>query len=131
MGWIDEFIMYDYALDEDRVFQLLGKMRCPTGNTTSIEIDAFRFESIMSVNMKRSLRDEEEDGKNANKTRLSKDSFTSKINTKHKRNNEKRDKNKRDIKEINGSSIWDVMENVKRDKTLSCLLYTSPSPRDS
>jgi len=114
--------MYDYALDGDQVFALIGKMRCPTGNTTSIEIDAFRFESIMNVNMKRSLSEDEEN-KHANRTRISKDSFTSKINAKHK-NRTKSEKDKRDIKEINGSSIWGIMENVKRDKTLPIMEFT-------
>lgn len=56
-GWIDEFIMYDFALSEEQIFSLLGKMRCPTGNTTSIEIDAFKFEN---VNVKRSVNEKEE-----------------------------------------------------------------------
>ena len=56
-GWIDEFIIYDFALSEEQIFSLLGKMRCPTGNTTSIEIDAFKFEN---VNVKRSVNEKEE-----------------------------------------------------------------------
>ena len=56
-GWIDEFIIYDFALSEEQIFSLLGKMRCPTGNTTSIEIDAFKFEN---VNVKRSINEKEE-----------------------------------------------------------------------
>jgi len=57
-GWIDEFTMYDFALSEEQIFNLLGKMRCPTGNTTTIEIDAFKFEN---VNVKRSVNDKDED----------------------------------------------------------------------
>lgn len=91
-GWIDEFIMYDYALNEDQIFHLLGKMRCPTGKSTTIEIDAFKFET-MTLNggtKKRSII-----GKNSISSEIlnnlmkkkfdSKDSFTSKINTKYKR----------------------------------------------
>ena len=114
-GWVDEFLMYDYALDEDQIFALLGKMRCPTGNSTSVEIDAFRFESIMTVNLKRSVIDDDV----INGTSLSKktgekdDNFVSRINTKHKQ--KKTDKDKRDIKEINdsGLNILSVMKNIK------------------
>ena len=46
IGWVDEFIIYDYALEEEQAFNLLGKMRCPTSNATTVEIDAFKFENI-------------------------------------------------------------------------------------
>lgn len=127
-GWVDEFIIYDYALDEDQVFALLGKMRCPTGNTTSIEIDAFRFESIMTVNVKRSVS--EDDGLGANiKTKI-KNHFTSKINSKHK-TKEKLGKHKRDIKEIKNDSILNAMKNIKKQlhsrsiKAINSTSYTT------
>lgn len=113
-GWVDEFLIYDYALNEDQVFALLGKMRCPTGNSTSVEIDAFRFESIMTVNVKRSVIDDVINGTLSSKrARKKDDNLVSRINAKHKR--KKTDKNKRDIKEINDSSwnILSVMKNIK------------------
>ena len=114
-GWVDEFLIYDYALNEDQIFALLGKMRCPTGNSTSVEIDAFRFESIMTVNVKRSVIDDVTNGTLSSKRAGTKeDNLVSRINAKHKR--EKTDyKNKRDIKEINDSSwnILSVMKNIK------------------
>lgn len=45
-GWLDEFLIYDFAMTEEEVFKLLGKMRCPISNITSVEIDAFQFENI-------------------------------------------------------------------------------------
>lgn len=92
-GWVDEFIMYDYALNEDQTFHLLGKMRCPTGKSTTTEIDAFKFETmnLSGGTMKRSIKEDDTASSSANKTELKsslstqKDSFTSKINTKYKR----------------------------------------------
>ena len=45
-GWLDEFLIYDFSMGEEEVFKLLGKMRCPISNITSVEIDAFEFENI-------------------------------------------------------------------------------------
>ncbi len=53
-GWIDEFVIYDYALNDDQVFELIGKLRC-SANSTSTEINAFKYQGI---NLKRSLQDD-------------------------------------------------------------------------
>ncbi len=53
-GWLDEFSIYDYALNDDQVFELIGKLRC-SANKTTTEVSAFKYQGI---NLKRSLRDE-------------------------------------------------------------------------
>lgn len=92
-GWFDEFIMYDYPLGEDEVFELLGKMRCPTGNSTTIEIDAFKFENLKLDNhLKRSLNEDEDfynKIEHVKRVKLSEERANSKINTKQKLRNTK------------------------------------------
>lgn len=53
-GMIDEFRIYDYALSENQIFELIGKLRC-SANKTTTEIDAFKFQGI---NLKRSLKED-------------------------------------------------------------------------
>ena len=102
--------MYDYPLEEDQVFNLLGKMRCPTGNTTTIEIDAFKFEN---VNVKRSIED-------INFFRVenklkTKEEHKSKINTKQKRHEEQNAK--KIIGKITDKMTANITENMTANIT--------------
>ena len=76
--------MYDFALEDKDVFNLLGKMRCPTGNTTTIEIDAFKFEN---ANFKRSIKEEDFNFFKIENKNKNKEQHQSKINTKQKHGN--------------------------------------------
>ena len=97
-------------------------MRCPTGNSsTSIEIDAFRFESIMTVNLKRSVAEDDDAAGNKTVMKSSKKdyNFVPKINSRHKvtlSSEGNKTKDKRDIKDAihdSGASILSVMKTIK------------------
>ena len=47
-------MIFDYALSDQQVFELIGKLRC-SANKTTTEIDAFKYQGI---NLKRSLRED-------------------------------------------------------------------------
>ena len=56
-GWLDEFIIFDYALSDEQVFELIGKLRCSENKTTT-EINAYKYQGI---NLKRSLSEENDE----------------------------------------------------------------------